>query len=115
MEKMTCPICGEKFDEKDMDFLENGNPACSKCVEKEQSKNKTTSNTKPSKKFAEIAKPNFPLNKTFARDAEKNTFLLFAASVKTKSQPQQNFALPVVTKQDLKRKRKKEKLLQSLQ
>lgn len=36
MAKMTCPICGKDFDEEYVDFLDNGNPACSKCVEEEE-------------------------------------------------------------------------------
>lgn len=65
MEKMTCPICGRSFDEKDMSFLENGNPACFECVEKEQSKSETTSNTKPSKKICGNCKAEIPFEKDF--------------------------------------------------
>lgn len=36
MGKMTCPICGEQFDDMFIDFLDNGNPACHACVVKEQ-------------------------------------------------------------------------------
>lgn len=36
MGKMECPECGNKFDEEFIDFLENGNPACSHCVELEE-------------------------------------------------------------------------------
>ena len=39
MEKMECPICGEKFDEEFVDFLDNGNPACPQCVEEERKQN----------------------------------------------------------------------------
>lgn len=39
MGKMECPICGNKFDEEYIEFLENGNPACSQCVEHEEKRN----------------------------------------------------------------------------
>jgi len=35
VEKMTCPICGKEFDVENIEFLDNGNPACAECVEKE--------------------------------------------------------------------------------
>ena len=36
MEKMECPICGELFDDMDVQYLDNGNPACPTCVQDEQ-------------------------------------------------------------------------------
>lgn len=39
MEKMTCPICGEKFNELEAQILDNGNLACPNCV-KEDDKNR---------------------------------------------------------------------------
>lgn len=39
MEKMICPICGRVFDEADIDFLDNGNPACHNCVVAEDERN----------------------------------------------------------------------------
>lgn len=36
MAKNTCPICGNGVDDLEMDFLDNGNPACSTCVQKER-------------------------------------------------------------------------------
>ena len=38
MAKMECPICGQKFNEEFVDFLENGNPACPNCVSEERIK-----------------------------------------------------------------------------
>ena len=38
MAKMECPICGEKFDEENVEFLDNGNPACPHCVDEEKKK-----------------------------------------------------------------------------
>lgn len=35
-EKMICPVCGQKFDAAEVEYLDNGNPACSKCVREEQ-------------------------------------------------------------------------------
>ena len=32
MGKMTCPVCGKLYDEQDIEFLDNGNPACPQCV-----------------------------------------------------------------------------------
>lgn len=37
MEKMTCPICGRKFDELDYELLENGNPVCPECAKAKES------------------------------------------------------------------------------
>lgn len=39
MGKMICPICGEKFDDEFVEFLDNGNPACPGCVEEELKQN----------------------------------------------------------------------------
>lgn len=36
MAKMDCPICGEKFDEEFVEYLDNGNPACPQCVMEER-------------------------------------------------------------------------------
>lgn len=36
MAKMTCPCCGEEFDEEFVEHLDNGNPACPACVADEQ-------------------------------------------------------------------------------
>lgn len=36
MAKMECPICGEKFDEEFVEYLDNGNPACPQCVDEER-------------------------------------------------------------------------------
>ena len=36
MSKMECPRCGNKFDEEYVEYLDNGNPACPHCVEKER-------------------------------------------------------------------------------
>ena len=36
MAKMTCPICGENFDEDYVEYLDNGNPACPAYVAAEQ-------------------------------------------------------------------------------
>ena len=36
MEKMTCPICGRKFDYDIVEYLDNGNPACPQCVAEER-------------------------------------------------------------------------------
>lgn len=33
---MTCPICGRKFNDLNATILENGNPACPACAEKEE-------------------------------------------------------------------------------
>lgn len=33
---MTCPICGKEFPAEDYQILNNGNPACPECVEKEK-------------------------------------------------------------------------------
>lgn len=35
MDKMMCPICGKEFDVADIDYLDNGNPACHNCVVEE--------------------------------------------------------------------------------
>lgn len=40
MGKMECPICGKMFDDMDVMYLDNGNPACPHCVKKEQEENK---------------------------------------------------------------------------
>lgn len=40
MSKNTCPICGEFFDDEHADYLDNGSPACSQCVENERKKEK---------------------------------------------------------------------------
>lgn len=34
MEKMTCPECGNSFNDLDAKILDNGNPVCPKCEEK---------------------------------------------------------------------------------
>ena len=39
MEEMNCSVCGEKFNAEYVDFLDNGNPACPKCIEEEELKN----------------------------------------------------------------------------
>ncbi len=36
MAKMECPICGRKFDEEYVEYLDNGNPACPSCVTAEE-------------------------------------------------------------------------------
>ena len=38
MTKMECPICGEMFEVESAEHLDNGNPACPRCVEKERQK-----------------------------------------------------------------------------
>lgn len=38
MADMTCPICGKAFDDADIAFLDNGNPVCIECAEKESKK-----------------------------------------------------------------------------
>ncbi len=35
MSKNICPICGKTCDDAGMDYLDNGNPACFSCVQKE--------------------------------------------------------------------------------
>lgn len=35
-EMMTCPVCGEKFPYDIVEYLDNGNPACPRCVGKER-------------------------------------------------------------------------------
>ena len=47
MAKMECPICGEKFDEEYVEYLDNGNPACPRCVldeDTKQAKNSSENN-----------------------------------------------------------------------
>ena len=34
-EMMTCPICGKQFPAEEYEILDNGNPACPECVQKE--------------------------------------------------------------------------------
>lgn len=41
---MTCPICGNKFNDLEAEILDNGNPACLKCVKKEEAKKTTSKN-----------------------------------------------------------------------
>lgn len=41
MGKVECPICGEKFDDEYVEFLDNGNPACPNCVAHERELDKT--------------------------------------------------------------------------
>ena len=36
MEQMTCPVCGRLFDYDIVEYLDNGNPACPQCVDKER-------------------------------------------------------------------------------
>lgn len=36
---MECPICGKKFDVSEYEILDNGNPACPECVQKECEEN----------------------------------------------------------------------------
>lgn len=38
MEKMVCPICSEEFDGMYVEYLDNGNPVCPRCVEDEDKK-----------------------------------------------------------------------------
>ena len=42
MGKMECPVCGEAFDEEYVEYLDNGNPACPHCVQKERKDNEET-------------------------------------------------------------------------
>ena len=35
MATMECPICSEKFEEEFVEYLDNGNPACPRCVDEE--------------------------------------------------------------------------------
>ncbi len=35
MAETECPVCGGKFNESDVEFLDNGNPACPQCVAEE--------------------------------------------------------------------------------
>ena len=35
MDKTTCPICGREVSVEKLFILDNGNPACSNCVDKE--------------------------------------------------------------------------------
>ncbi len=69
MAKMACPICGQNFDEQHVQFLENGNPACPACVEKESSKDNVQNNTKknsnPPKKICKKCKTEFDANQDF--------------------------------------------------
>ncbi len=37
-EKMECPVCGKMFPATECEFLDNGNPACPKCVKEEREK-----------------------------------------------------------------------------
>lgn len=37
MGKMTCPVCGEEYDDMDYVIGENGNPICRSCYETETS------------------------------------------------------------------------------
>ena len=34
-DKMICPICGKEYDSLDAVILDNGNPGCPECAEKE--------------------------------------------------------------------------------
>ena len=36
MEQMTCAVCGRLFDYDIVEYLDNGNPACPQCVNKER-------------------------------------------------------------------------------
>lgn len=36
MAQILCTTCGEMFNDEYIDFLENGNPACPRCVEEEE-------------------------------------------------------------------------------
>lgn len=38
MGENCCPICGQVLDDSDFQSLDNGNPACLSCVEKEREK-----------------------------------------------------------------------------
>ena len=38
MAKIKCGYCGEEFEEEYFSALENGSPACPKCVAKEEAK-----------------------------------------------------------------------------
>ena len=42
--KMECPVCGEKFDEECVEFLDNGNPACPDCVAEERREDEQKTN-----------------------------------------------------------------------
>ena len=51
MEKMTCPVCGKDFDEKNRSFLENGNPVCAECAEAEAKRSEPQENAEESDKI----------------------------------------------------------------
>lgn len=69
MAKMTCPVCGQKFDEQHVQFLNNGNPACPACVEAENAKEKTQNNNakgdEPQKKTCKKCKAEFDASQDF--------------------------------------------------
>lgn len=69
MAEMVCSICGQNFDEQHVQFLENGNPACPACVEKENRKNNVQNNAKknsnPPKKTCKKCKTEFDANQDF--------------------------------------------------
>ena len=36
MDYVECPCCGRKISSEDVEYLDNGNPACSVCVREEE-------------------------------------------------------------------------------
>ena len=36
MREIMCPICGKIIDDQNLDYLDNGSPACHTCVENER-------------------------------------------------------------------------------
>lgn len=45
MKDNTCPICGERIESSQMEFLDNGNPACPRCVQNEREKSTVNKET----------------------------------------------------------------------
>ena len=58
MAKNICPICGRHCDDVEMDFLDNGNPACFSCVQKELQREESQKKTKEEQSSIVVQKIN---------------------------------------------------------
>lgn len=115
MEKMTCPVCGKSYDKEVMSFLDNGNPACSMCVEEEEKRKKSDGisliNDSNTKRFCAYCKTEISSEQEFCSACGEKYFPLICDNCKKPVSTSTNYCMSCGKRVKSLKEKKKSKII----